>query len=229
MLQNFSPLAVPSAPRRATRVLWRLALLGVLAGASTLAAAEDDSRLIQTRELARRAQQAAQAAQQDAAAQRSEAEKLKKELAELQRSLAELRNNSQREKQQVSAQVSAAKAEQAKIEQALQGEQTNLAQLRQQLEQQEARSRELERQLAEQQQVAASVTRLLEERSKALAQAQAANRELYSLGQQALEGRADTSAFSRFAQQVLGLGEVERASQAQLLAQRMAAQRVAAP
>lgn len=202
--------------------------LALLAGHGTLAAPPADPaerRVQQARDLARQAQAALQQARQERDA--------------LQAASAATQAEKQALADRLAAAESRARSTQARDHEALATAQAELARLREELaaerqarEQQQARADEAlaaaRQELAGQRQVAASVTALLERSTTALARAEQANRELHTLGLQAVDAytRRTPEAMRAHDEPFLGLGKVALQDEADRLRQALDAQRV---
>jgi len=160
--------------------------LAALALTLNAPAAEPDKRLQQAREAARAAQAAAQTAQQDKAAALRERDAA----AEERDKLARAAGSARRESAAQLARLQALEAERLTLQQAQLADQSQIKSLTEALQTAQELAGASALALAEQRRSTSAVVALLQRSTAALARTEAANRQLHTLGLQAVEAWA---------------------------------------
>lgn len=221
-----------SGPERARR--WRRRLTVLMAGLSFAAlslAADADRRVEQMRDAARRAQQALQQAQAEQGRLQAEKAALAAEQAQLQQGLQTSERRQQaaaRQAQALQAQLSSAQDEQARLGAERDALKQALAQAQAGRDEALAQQRLARSQAAAQRETLQAVLALLQRNVQALAQAEAHNRELLRLGQQAANAwaQATPQAMRSRDNPLDGLAAVRLEDQAEALRREMAQHQV---
>jgi chromosome segregation ATPase len=200
-------------------------------GGTAVHAADEDKRLQAARDTLRRAQQQLQQAQAERSTLQREKAALAEERDKLAQALAEAQGRQRSaaaQQTQLGSQLARTESESAGLRAEL-GRETEARQaLARQLETQQARAAGLQQALDEQKRVTVSVSGLLQRSVQALGEAEARNRELQALGQQALQAYLNDTPVAMRARDepFLGLGRVALESRAEELRRAMAAQQV---
>ncbi|MBQ0942885.1 hypothetical protein KAK07_06030 [Ideonella sp. 4Y16] len=214
-------------PNRSLAAVRRL-LIVALATTCLGALAQDDKRSAALREAARRAQAAAQAAQQEAAQLRSERDALARADQTRQTELDQRRTAQRTAAGQLAAARQALAQAQAERDRLnadhdrTRGERDEIAQ---RLQRQQAETERLQSELAEQRRLTQTLSALLQRSTQSLAAAESANRQLQTLGLQAVDAyqHATPEAMRARDEPFLGLAAVRLGNEAELLRREMGA------
>lgn len=203
-------------------------LIVALATSCLGAAAQDDKRSAALREAARRAQAAAQAAQQEAASLRSERDALARAGESRQTELDQARAA----QRSAAGQLAAARQTLAQTQSERDALKAELERTRaagdegtQRLVRQQAEAERLQAELAEQRRLTQTLGAMLQRSAQALAAAETANRQLQTLGLQAVDAyqHATPEAMRARDEPFLGLAAVRLGNEAELLRREMGA------
>lgn len=216
------------------RPLWPLRpatlLLALLCASSAWGQPAEDKRLMQARDMARQATEQAQQAQKDLAVARRERDSLLADKAKLEAELAEERRSSHNARAQLSEERGQRQGQIGDIQASLEAERSARSQQDAQLAALREQVSNAERALAEQRQLTQTVSSLLEQSVQALERAETSNRELHSLGLQAVQAWREAAAGSGLGREpFLQLTQVRVNSQAEQLRRQMDHRQLTAP